>query len=164
MDSFNAREFRNALGCFATGIAIMATRDTDGKFIGITVNSFASVSLDPPLISFCLDRNATSLQGFLSAEHFTVNVLAEGQETLSAAFARSSAGDKFTGIEFEIGPSGLPLLAECLTHLECVREAVHDAGDHLIMIGRVIRLAQRPEGRPLLYFRGRYARIGEPPG
>ena len=122
------------------------------------------MSLDPPLISFCLDRNAHSLHGFLSAHNFSVNVLSEGQEPLSAAFARSSGDDKFTGIEFEVGPSGCPLLAECLTHLECVREAVHDSGDHLIMIGRVIRLAQRPEGRPLLYFRGRYARLGEIPG
>jgi len=164
MDSFNAREFRNALGCFATGIAIMTTRDVDGRYIGITVNSFASVSLEPPLISFCLDRSANSLSGFLNAEHFSVNVLAEGQEPLSAAFARSSGGDKFVGIEFAVGPSGCPLLADCLTHLECVREAVYDAGDHLIMIGRVIRLAQRPEGKPLLYFRGRYARLGEAPG
>jgi flavin reductase (DIM6/NTAB) family NADH-FMN oxidoreductase RutF len=164
MDSFNARDFRNALGCFATGIAVMTTRDTDGRFIGITVNSFASVSLDPPLISFCLDRNAHSLNGFLSANHFSVNVLAEGQEPLSASFARSSGGDKFVGIEFEVSASGCPLLAECLTHLECAREAVHDAGDHLIMIGRVIRLAQRPEGKPLLYFRGRYAKLGEAPG
>jgi flavin reductase (DIM6/NTAB) family NADH-FMN oxidoreductase RutF len=161
MDSFNARDFRNALGCFATGIAVMATRDTDGRFVGITVNSFASVSLDPPLVSFCLDRNAHSLHGFLSAHHFSVNVLSEGQEPLSAAFARSSGGDKFAGIAFEVGTSGCPLLADCLTHLECTREAVHDAGDHLIVVGRVIRLTQRPEGKPLLYFRGRYVRLGE---
>jgi flavin reductase (DIM6/NTAB) family NADH-FMN oxidoreductase RutF len=164
MDSFNARDFRNALGWFATGIAVMTTRDDDGRFIGITVNSFASVSLDPPLVSFCLDRNANSLNGFLAAAHFGVNVLAEGQEVLSAAFARSSGADKFDGMSFEVGVTGCPFLADCLTHLECAREAVHDAGDHLIVIGRVIRLAQRAEGRPLLYFRGRYARLGEAPG
>jgi len=163
MDSFSAREFRNALGCFATGIAIMTTRDADGRYVGITVNSFSSVSLDPPLVSFCLDRNANSLKPFLDAAHFSVNVLAEGQEPLSAAFARSSAGDKFSGVAFEISETGCPLLADCLSHLECAREAVHDAGDHLIVIGRVIRLAQRPEGKPLLYFRGRYARLGELP-
>jgi len=164
MNNFNAREFRNALGCFATGIAIMTTRDADGRFIGITVNSFASVSLEPPLVSFCLDRNANSLSGFLAAPHFGVNVLSEGQELLSAAFARSSSGDKFVGIAFEVGDTGCPFLADCLTHLECAREAVHDAGDHLIVVGRVLRLAQRAEGRPLLYFRGRYARLDEAQG
>ena len=161
MDSFSARDFRTALGCFATGIAIMTAREPDGRFVGITVNSFSSVSLDPPLVSFCLDRNANSLNGFLSAAHFGVNVLSEGQEPLSAAFARSSGGDKFVGVDFTVGENGCPLLADCLTHLECIREAVHDAGDHLLVIGRVIRLGQRTEGRPLLYFRGRYARLGE---
>jgi flavin reductase (DIM6/NTAB) family NADH-FMN oxidoreductase RutF len=163
MDSFNTRDFRNALGCFATGITIMTTCGPDGRFVGITVNSFASVSLDPPLVSFCLDRNALSLQSFLAGTHFAVNVLAEGQETLSAAFARSSATDKFAGLAVEIGATGCPLLPDCLSHLECVREALHDAGDHLIVVGRVVRLAHHGEGKPLLYFRGRYARLGEIP-
>jgi flavin reductase (DIM6/NTAB) family NADH-FMN oxidoreductase RutF len=164
MDSFSSRDFRNALGCFATGITIMTTCDPDGRLVGLTVNSFASVSLDPPLISFCLDRNANSLGSFLAATHFGVNVLAEDQEPLSAVFARSSGGDKFVGIPFEVGSTGCPLLPDCLSHLECTREAVHSAGDHLIVLGRVVRLAQGREGKPLLYFRGRYARLGEVPG
>lgn len=163
-NGFSSRDFRNALGCFATGITVMTTCDPDGKLVGITVNSFASVSLDPPLVSFCLDRNALSLNSFLAATHFGVNVLSEHQETLSAAFARSSAGDKFVGIRYEVGATGCPLLPDCLTHLECEREAAHLAGDHLIVVGRVVHLVQRAEGRPLLYFRGRYARIGEAPG
>ncbi|MBI3512789.1 MAG: flavin reductase family protein [Proteobacteria bacterium] len=163
MDSFSSRDFRNALGCFATGITVMTACDADGRMVGITVNSFASVSLDPPLISFCLDRNALSLNSFLNAPHFGVNVLAEDQEALSAAFARSSAADKFIGLRFEVGTTGCPLLPDCLSHLECEREAAHAAGDHLIVIGRVVRLAQRAEGKPLLYFRGRYAKLGEPP-
>ena len=162
--SFSSRDFRNALGCFATGIAVMTTCDPDGRLVGITVNSFASVSLDPPLVSFCLDRNALSLDSFLGSPHFGVNVLSEEQEPLSAAFARSSAGDKFVGVPYEIGATGCPLLPDSLSHLECVREAAHLAGDHLIVIGRVVRLAQRAEGRPLLYFRGRYAKLGEVPG
>jgi flavin reductase (DIM6/NTAB) family NADH-FMN oxidoreductase RutF len=163
MDSFSPRDFRNALGCFATGITVMTTCGPDGRFVGITVNSFASVSLDPPLVSFCLDRNALSLASFLEAPHFGVNVLSEDQEALSAAFARSSAGDKFVGLPYEVGETGCPLLPDCLSHLECEREAAHLAGDHLIVIGRVVRLAQRSEGKPLLYFRGRYAKLGEPP-
>jgi flavin reductase (DIM6/NTAB) family NADH-FMN oxidoreductase RutF len=162
--SFSPRDFRNALGCFATGITVMTTCEPDGRFVGITVNSFSSVSLDPPLVAFCLDRNALSVNSFLNAEHFGVNVLSEEQETLSAAFARSSSGDKFVGLQFEVGTTGCPLLPDCLTHLECVREAAHLAGDHLIVVGRVIRLAQRAEGRPLLYFRGRYAKLGSLPG
>lgn len=163
MDSFDSRDFRNALGCFATGITIMTTRGDDGNLVGITVNSFASVSLDPPLISFCLDRGANSRSAFLTAPSFNVNVLSEDQEPLSAAFARSTPGDKFAGVPFEFGANGCPLLSHCLSHLECEREATHQAGDHLIVIGRVVRLWQRPEGKPLLYFRGRYARIGEQP-
>jgi flavin reductase (DIM6/NTAB) family NADH-FMN oxidoreductase RutF len=160
MDGFSSRDFRNALGWFATGIAVMTTCEADGRFVGITVNSFSSVSLDPPLISFCLDRNALSVNSFLNAKHFGVNVLSEHQETLSAAFARSSStGDKFVGLAYEVGASGCPLLTDCLTHLECEREVAHEAGDHLIVIGRVVRLMQRSEGRPLLYFRGRYAKI-----
>jgi len=162
MDSFSSRDFRSALGCFATGMAVMTTCDPDGRFVGITVNSFASVSLDPPLISFCLDRNANSLNAFLAAAHFGVNVLSEDQESLSAVFARSSTADKFVGVRFEVGTTGCPLLPDCLSHLECAREAAHPAGDHLIMIGRVIRLAQRREGKPLLYFRGRYAKLEVP--
>ncbi len=164
MDSFSSRDFRNALGCFATGITIMTTCDPDGRMVGITVNSFASVSLDPPLISFCLDRHANSLASFLASHHFVVNVLSEEQEALSAAFARSSGGDKFVGVPFETTPTGCPMLPLSLSHLECEREAVHDAGDHLLVIGRVVRLALRAEGRPLLYFRGRYAKLGEAPG
>ena len=115
---------------------------------------------DPPLISFCLDRNALTLNSFLNAKHFGVNVLSEHQETLSAAFARSSStGDKFIGLAYDVGASGCPLLTDCLTHLECEREVAHEAGDHLIVVGRVIRLTQRSEGKPLLYFRGRYAKI-----
>ncbi len=163
MDSFSSREFRNALGSFATGITVMTTCGPDGRFVGITVNSFASVSLDPPLIAFCLDRNALSVDSFLNSAHFGVNVLAEDQEAFSAAFARSSSGDKFVGIRFEVGTTGCPLLPDCLAHLECEREAAHLAGDHLIVVGRVVRLAQRLEGKPLLYFRGRYAKLGEPP-
>ena len=160
MDSFSSRDFRNALGWFATGIAVMTTCEPDGRFVGITVNSFASVSLDPPLVSFCLDRNALSRNTFLNAKHFAVNILSEHHEPLSAAFARSSStGDKFAGLAYEVGSTGCPLLTDCLTHLECEREAYHEAGDHLIVIGRVVRLVQRSEGKPLLYFRGRYARL-----
>jgi flavin reductase (DIM6/NTAB) family NADH-FMN oxidoreductase RutF len=163
MDSFNSRDFRNALGCFATGITVMTTCDPEGRFVGITVNSFASVSLDPPLVSFCLDRGALSVNSFLGAPYFGVNVLSEHQEALSAVFARSSSGDKFVGIPYEVGTTGCPLLPDCLSHLECAREAAHLAGDHLIVIGRVIRLAHGPDGKPLLYFRGRYAKLGEAP-
>lgn len=160
MDSFSPRDFRNALGWFATGITVMTTCEPDGKFVGITVNSFSSVSLDPPLVSFCLDRNALSRESFLNAKHFAVNILSEHHEPVSAAFARSSStGDKFVGLAYEVGSTGCPLLTDCLTHLECEREAFHEAGDHLIVIGRVIRLLQRSEGKPLLYFRGRYAKI-----
>src|SRR4051812_49133664 len=109
MDSFNARDFRNALGCFATGITVMTTRDAGGGCVGMTGNSFASVSLDPPLVSFCLDRSAHNLDSFLNATHFAVNVLSEEQEPLSATFARSSVTDKFNGVAYALSEAGCPL-------------------------------------------------------
>jgi len=160
--SQDSRAFRNALGHFATGVCVITAVGPDGEQVGVTVNSFASVSLDPPLVSFCLDRNALSRNTFLNATHFAVNILSEHHEPVSAAFARSSStGDKFAGLAYEIGSTGCPLLTDCLTHLECEREAFHEAGDHLIVIGRVVRLVQRSEGKPLLYFRGRYAKLAE---
>jgi 4-hydroxyphenylacetate 3-hydroxylase, reductase component len=147
------RGFRRALGQFATGVAVMTARSGD-KLVGVTANSFSSVSLDPPLILWSLELRAQSLAVFREASHFAVNVLAHDQVALSTRFARSSL-DKFTAAEWKPGHSGVPLLAGVAAHLECAREAEHDGGDHVIFIGRVEHYA-RFEREVLLFAHGRY--------
>ncbi len=159
--TFDSKDYRTALGCYATGVAVVSVLDEARLPRGVTVNSFNSVSLEPPLVSFCIDRAAYSFPCFQKAEHFVVNVLAEDQQDLSVRFA-SPHPDKWDGIAYETWESGAPILPGCLVNLECALDAVHDAGDHIILIGLVTRLALGPAGsRPLLYFRGAYSQLTE---
>lgn len=153
---FDTRDFRSALGCFATGVAVITAQPDDGPPVGVTVNSFSSVSLDPPLVLYCLGKASQSFDTLAAATGFAVNVLAEEQVELSVRFSRSALQDRFSGLTVTTGASGAPILAGSLATLDCTREAVHDAGDHIVIVGRVRGLTSR-EGRPLLYFRGRYA-------
>lgn len=157
--TFDSQDYRTALGCYATGVAVVSLLDEGGLPRGVTVNSFNSVSLEPPLVSFCIDRAAYSFSSFQKAKHFVVNVLAEEQQALSVRFA-SPHPDKWDGIAYETWESGAPILPGCLVNLECALDALHDAGDHIILIGRVTKLALGPAGsRPLLYFRGAYSQL-----
>jgi flavin reductase (DIM6/NTAB) family NADH-FMN oxidoreductase RutF len=148
------RDLRNALGRFATGVTVITTRTGDGKREGLTANSFAAVSLDPPLVSWSLKRAAPSFASFLAARHFAVNVLSAGQRELCRHFATPSM-DKFTGLAFEEGLHGAPLLPGCLASFECRTENTFEGGDHLIFIGRVDRAAHR-DGEPLIFSAGRF--------
>lgn len=152
------RTLRDALGCFATGVTVVTTRDADGTPVGLTANSFTSVSLDPPLLLVCLAKSASSLPVFENARHFAINVLHIGQQPVSGRFARKGE-DRFAGTEIEMWDSGVPILSHSLASFECTRDAVHDAGDHIILIGRVERVRFEPRRDPLLYFRGRYRRL-----
>jgi flavin reductase (DIM6/NTAB) family NADH-FMN oxidoreductase RutF len=149
------RRLRDALGCFATGITVVTTRATDGEPVGLTVNSFNSVSLTPPLVLFSIDRTTRTFNNVTSANHFAINVLCEEQRDLSQRFARREP-DRWQGIAFTDGASGVPLLDGCLASFECERAATHDGGDHVIVIGRVVGFRHAARGRPLLYFRGQY--------
>lgn len=151
---FDPRELRNALGRFATGIAVVLARDEDGP-IGVTVNSFSSVSLDPPLVLFSMARTLYSLPRMERADAYTVNVLLEGQEAVSNRFARPGA-DKFVDIALKAGHTGAPVLHPALASFECVPHAHYDGGDHVIFLGRVVHLHLEGEGDPLLYYRGGY--------
>lgn len=153
---FDARAFRDALGCFATGVCVASTRDAAGLPIGVTVNSFTSVSLDPPLVLFCLDRAADSLSAFLAADGFAISVLAADQRGVSANFAQRPTADRWAGLAAETLATGAPLIPGALAALDCRRHAVHDGGDHVILVGRVVALRSRADGRPLLYVRGAY--------
>lgn len=157
--TIDTRDFRNALGGFATGITVVTTLDREGSPVGVTVNSFSSVSLDPPLVLFCLGRTAQSFPAFEAAPAFAINILADDQQELSGRFATRTLQDRWQGVAWERWETGCPILAGGLAALECDREAVYDGGDHVILVGRVRRLASRTDGKPLLYFRGQYGTI-----
>ncbi len=150
--------FRSVLGRFASGITVVTTRDADGRDVGMTVSAFASVSLDPPLISVCIEHRASMFRALCSAEEFGVSILASDQEALSRRFAAMESSHRFEGIGYERGDCGVVLLDEALCHIECRRVAQHEAGDHTIFIGEVERADAR-DARPLLYYRGGYAQL-----
>lgn len=151
------KEFRQALGCFATGVAVVTTLETDGDPIGLTINSFNSVSLDPPLILWSLALEAPSHGAFSRAPSFAVNVLAEHQLDLCQQFARPS-DDKFEGVSWQSGADGAPLLTDAIAHFECRTYRAYDGGDHTIFLGRVHRVRSHP-GRPLIFHRGSFAEL-----
>ncbi|HVJ31946.1 MAG TPA: flavin reductase family protein [Terriglobia bacterium] len=153
--AFDQRDFRTALGQFATGITVVTARSADGELLGVTVNSFNSVSLEPPLILFSLERRAFSLPAFETAGAFAVNILSDEQTALSQNFARTQ-GDKWAGIAYEHWVTGSPILRGCLAAFDCRTHAVHDGGDHRIFLGEVLRFEALSEGEPLIYFRGSY--------
>ena len=154
--SFDTRAFRQALGAFPTGVAVV-TAD-EGKLMGITVNSFTSVSLDPPLVLWCIDRKSDRYDIFTGARHFTISVLGTAHEAVSARLAKQGAHhlDGIGLVRTELGP---PALADALAHFECEREALHEAGDHAILVGRVLRFARHDAGQPLVFFEGRYGAL-----
>jgi len=152
---FDSQAFRRALGNFATGITVITARSPKGELVGLTANSFNSVSLDPPLILWSLDKRSSNLEAFCEASHFAVNILAADQMHLSNQFARPS-DDKFAGLEYREGLGGAALLPDCAATFECSRYQVVDAGDHFILIGKVEQF--EAEGRaPLCYHQGGYS-------
>jgi len=154
----DARTLRDALGCFATGVTVVATVDAAGRPVGLTANSFTSVSLDPPLLLVCLARAAGTLPCFEAADHFSVNVLHIGQQPTSNRFARREE-ERFAMTLWEAWGTGVPIIKHALASFECARHAVVDGGDHVILVGRVLRVRFEPRRDPLLYFRGKYRRL-----
>jgi flavin reductase (DIM6/NTAB) family NADH-FMN oxidoreductase RutF len=149
---------RKALGSFVTGVTVIATRQADGQPRGFTANSFTSVSLDPPLILVCVSKSAASCAVFASARHFAVSILAEHQVEVSSLFA-SKAADKFERAAWRTGPEGNPVVSDAVAWFECRRDNVIDAGDHIVVIGRVIAY-DYTSLNPLGYFRGAHATFG----
>ena len=153
-----ARQFRQVLGRFASGVAVV-TGSSDGEPVGLTCQSFSSVSLDPPLVLFVPARTSRAWPLIQRSGHFCVNFLAEGQTELSHTMA-SRGIDKFADVEWTPSPvTGSPLLADVLGYVDCAIHAVHEAGDHHVVIGRVLDLATTEAGDPLLYFEGEYRAI-----
>jgi flavin reductase (DIM6/NTAB) family NADH-FMN oxidoreductase RutF len=152
---FSERQLRDALGRFATGVTVVTTMAPRGP-LGITANSFASVSLDPPMILWSPARKSWRFPAFEAASHFAVHVLSVGQQALAQHFARPGQG--FGRIDFERGIEDVPLLSGCAARFECRHLAGYDGGDHLIVVGEVLRLVQA-DLEPLIYHRGGYRRL-----
>ena len=154
----DARTLRDALGCFATGVTVVTAFDTGGEPVGLTANSFTSVSLDPPLLLVCIARTSSSLKALESAGHFAVNVLHIGQQPASSLFAVPGE-DRFRQTPWQRGRHDAPVLSNALANFECRRHQMHDGGDHIILVGEVLRATFDPRRDPLLYFRGKYRRL-----
>ncbi len=155
--ALDTRQFRRALGNFASGVTIVTACGPDGRKVGVTANSFNSVSLEPPLILWSLDKRSSAWEVFQAASHFTVNILASDQIALSNHFARPQA-DKFDGIEHDSGLGGAPQLNDCSGTFQCANYQHVDAGDHWIMIGKVEKFEDYGRS-PLVYHQGGYAMV-----
>lgn len=153
------RDFRSTLGSFATGVTIVTALDSDGQPIGVTISSFNSVSLDPPLILWSLSLSTPKLEAFRSARHYSVNILAADQQSLSDRFA-SRSDDHFTDLPQRAGLGGVPLIEGCCAWFECANEAQYPGGDHLIFVGHVKRFARGEAGAPLIFHSGSYRQLG----
>jgi flavin-dependent trigonelline monooxygenase, reductase component len=156
--TISSRKLRAALGTFLTGVTIVAARDpADGVPRGLTANSFTSVSLTPPLVLVCIDLKSASCAAFRTAGHFSVNILAEDQRALAASFAVRGA-EKFVNVPQRSGVTGAPLLEGALSWLECETHQAFEAGDHLVLMGKVIDF-DHSAGAPLGFFRGSFANV-----
>ena len=153
----DAREIRHVMGHFATGVTIVTTKDKAGVPTGITANAFSSLSLNPPLVLVCIDKKANCYDCFEDSRVFAVNLLGEHQEHLANRFATKGI-EKFQDAAWHMSDNGIPVLDETIGHIECTVTQGYDGGDHTIYLGEVIH-AQAAGDRPLLFFKGKYARL-----
>lgn len=154
---FDSRSLRDALGEFATGVAVVTARGADGQPVGVTINSFASVSLEPPLVLWSLGLHSPSLAAFESCSHYAVNILAADQVEFSQRFSQAQQ-DRFAGIALEVGAGGTPLLPGCSAWFECRNEIRYPGGDHVILVGFVENFRREPKA-PLVFHGGRYREL-----
>lgn len=152
------KSLRQVLGSYPTGVAVVTTRAADGRPVGLTINSFASLSLAPALVLWSLVDRSPSLEAFRTARHFAISVLDHGQQDLASRFATPHLPDKFDGVAVREAPEGLPVIAGALATLVCANSHHQAAGDHLLFIGTVLRMARR-EGRPLVFHGGRFTAL-----
>ncbi|MGG6309362.1 flavin reductase family protein [Paenibacillus macerans] len=152
--------WRNTMGQFATGVTVITTLDHEGNPLGMTANAFTSLSLDPPMVLICVDRKSATLAELTATGKYCVNILAESQESVSRQFAKKGGSEKFSGAAYYTGKTGLPVLEGCLTSVECEVEGVLEGGDHLIMLGRGVKIhSNGSEAEPLVFYRGKYTTL-----
>jgi flavin reductase (DIM6/NTAB) family NADH-FMN oxidoreductase RutF len=152
------RALRSAFGCFSTGVTIVTACAPDGRRVGLTANSFTSVSLDPPLALACIDSRSASLAVLEDAGAFAVNVLHAEQQEVAKRFTCKMA-DRFDGLDVDTWRTGAPILAGCMANFDCELDHVFSAGDHRVCIGRVVKLSYNSVDEPLIFIRGRYRRV-----
>jgi flavin reductase (DIM6/NTAB) family NADH-FMN oxidoreductase RutF len=155
--SVSADEFRSVLGRFPSGVTVVTTKARDGTDQGMTVSAFCSVSLDPPLVLVCIEKTASAYTALTTATSFVVNILSADQEQIARRFSIVDI-DRFEGVGYERSQNGIAILEDVLGVLECSRTALHEAGDHTVVIGEV-EASQVNDGSPLLYYRGGYAQL-----
>ena len=153
--AIDPRDFRSALGTYATGVTIITAVGANGKPYGLTCNSFASVSLNPPLVLWSLSRQAGSMAAFERGSHYAINILAADQHALAVRFAAKDV-DRFDGVAFRLGASGVPLLDGAAAVFECFNRSRYEEGDHVIFVGEVERCERREGAQPLIFHGGRY--------
>jgi flavin reductase (DIM6/NTAB) family NADH-FMN oxidoreductase RutF len=152
---FSTQEFRASLGMFATGVTIVTARTPDGALVGLTANSFNSVSLSPPLVLWSLSKAASSMAAFSTGSHYAINILAAGQKELAERFA-SRREDRWKDVLFTQGECGAPLLADAAATFECFNRSRYEEGDHVIFVGEVERCSHRAGASPLLFHGGKF--------
>lgn len=156
---FDSTEFRRVMGMFATGVTVVTTLTQEGRPHGLTANAFMSVSLDPPLVLVSIDKKTETHAHLRAAGRFCVNVLRETHKELSDKFA-SKSPDKFEGVAYRTEATGSPVLEDALAWIDCEVAQAYEGGDHTLFLGKVVALG-RSEGSPLLFFAGKYHRLGE---
>ena len=155
LPNFSPTEFRLALGMFATGVTIVTARTADGALVGLTANSFNSVSLKPPLVLWSLSRAAASLAAFSTGSHYAINILAADQQALAKRFAAKGV-NRFADVNFIDGVAGAPLLSGAAATFECFNRSRYEEGDHVIFVGEVERCSHRAHASPLLFHGGKF--------
>ena len=160
MSHIDSKEFRNALGQFATGVTVITTVDSEGNKIGMTANSFSSVSLDPMLVLWSIAKSSKAFAAFVEARHFAIHVLHAQQRQVSHQFA-SNCEDRFRGIDYTVGHGGVPLLTDYSAVFQCDMETCYEGGDHVIIVGRVVAFDNK-KLPPLIFHAGRYTDLDFP--
>jgi len=156
--SFDGRVLRNALGRFATGVTIVTAIAKDERAMGMTANSFSSVSLDPPLVLWSLQNNSDVYDVFSGPRYFAINILSTEQQALSNQYAKKGQHE-LESADYRLGKYGAPVIRPALVTFECELETTYPGGDHLIIVGRVREMQERPSGEPLLFYCGRYREV-----
>ena len=156
--SFDGRELRDALGRFATGVCVITVLDEQQQALGMTANSFSSVSLDPPLVLWALQNSSEHYAAFSSPRYFAINILSSEQQSHSNQYAKKGQHD-FDPADYRIGKYGAPIMRHALVTFECELETTHEGGDHIIIVGRVKEMQEKPSGEPLLFYCGRYREL-----
>lgn len=156
---FDSSTFRQALGHFPTGVAIVTTRSADGRPVGLTINSFSSLSLDPPLVMWSLGNRSPSLIAFENCNYFAINVISQAQTDAALSFANSKIKDKFALVSHTDGKEGVPLIDDCVATFVCENYRQYEGGDHTIFIGRVVRHSTITEHEPAVFHRGKFTRL-----